>query len=136
FLTDTARNGAMPSFMWLLAPIAEYFHSGYDPRIWVENSRTMVNWKGAFMVELVNHLSDDFIPKLYHRFRHTPESLLPEKDNQQEKTDFFFEILCEVTGQDLTLFFRHWYVPVSEEAYQRVAGKGYSHPRWLYHDGL
>ncbi|MTI15225.1 hypothetical protein E1189_19720 [Sansalvadorimonas verongulae] len=119
-----------------MASIFESFSNGYDSRIWAENLRVMVNWKKAFMIELVSHLSDDFIQKLYRRFRHTPENLLPDKDNQQEKTDFFFETLCEVTGLDLTLFFRRWYVPVSEDAYQRVIEKGYAPPHWLYHEDL
>ncbi|MTI12286.1 M60 family metallopeptidase, partial [Sansalvadorimonas verongulae] len=87
FLSDAAHNGAMPSLMWLLASFVEYFHHGYDPRIWAENSKVMESWKGAFMIQLVNQISDDFIQKLYRTFRHTPEHLLPAKDNQQEKTD-------------------------------------------------
>ncbi|MTI12008.1 hypothetical protein E1189_02915 [Sansalvadorimonas verongulae] len=133
---DDSSYGNILSFVWLFASFIENYNYGYDPYIWSESPEVMVSWKGAFMVELVRHLSDAFIPELYHRFRHTPEHLLPDKDNQQEKTDFFFEMLCEVTGEDLTLIFRRWYVPVSEEAYQRVAGKGYSYPHRLYHDGL
>ncbi|MTI12009.1 hypothetical protein E1189_02920 [Sansalvadorimonas verongulae] len=133
---DDSYYGNVLSFMWLLASFIENHGKGYYPYIWSEHPEVMVNWKKAFMVELVNHLSDAFIPELYHQFRHTPEHLLPDKDNQQEKTDFFFETLCEVTEQDLTLFFRRWSVPVSEEAYQRVVEKGYAIPYWLYREDL
>ncbi|WP_230459923.1 M60 family metallopeptidase, partial [Sansalvadorimonas verongulae] len=56
-LSDTTFSGTMPSLVWLLAYIIEFFYHGYDSRIWAENSRVMENWKEAFMIELVNHLS-------------------------------------------------------------------------------
>ena len=108
----------------------------YEPRIWVEDKEAGKLQKRAFMLKLVRHLSHEFVPGLYSRFRHTPQEALPDPDNQQQKTDFFFELLCEVTGQDLTPLFQDWYVPVSDQAYQRVADKGYDIPPWVRHDGL
>ncbi len=147
---DNVFNGVFPSddFLYLHAPhlywplsrVSDLLFSDYgyryDSRIWSEKSYTMLYWKYAFMLGLVERLSHEFMPKLYREFRATAWEQLPGKKNQQQKTDFFFESLCKVTGQDLTLYFKHWYVPVSEEAYQRVAEMGYRHPRWLYHDGL
>ena len=92
--------------------------------------------KRAFMNLLVRRLSPAFIGPLYSSFRHTPAEALPDSDDQQRKTDFFFELLCEVTGQDLTRLFQTWYVPVSDQAYQRVADQGYDIPPWVRHDGL
>ena len=92
--------------------------------------------KRAFMNLLVRKLSPAFIGSLYSRFRHTPAEALPDSGDQQRKTDFFFELLCEVTGQDLTRLFQRWYVPVSDQAYQRVADKGYPLPAWQHHDAL
>ena len=106
----------------------------HDARIWVEGGYVAWMPKHRFMIELVRHLSHDFIAALYHRFRHTPQEALPAKDNAQQKTDFFFELLCEVTQQDLSLFFQSWYLPVSTEAYQRVADKGYEVPLWVLYD--
>ena len=76
------------------------------------------------------------LPALYSRVRQMPQEALPDKDDPQQKSDFFFELLCDLARQDLTLYFVKWQVPVSAEAYQRVADKGYEVPAWLRHDGL
>ena len=88
------------------------------------------------MMHLVMHLSHSFIAELYGRFRHTPSEALPDRNNPQQKTDFFFELLCDTVHQDLTAFFRNWRVPVSPQAYERVADKGFRVPAWLRHDEL
>ena len=108
----------------------------YDARIWVDGPEVSWVQKNAFMIRLIRNLSHEFIATLYSRFRDRPQEALPPRDNAQKKTDFFFELLCEVTQQDLSLFFQDWYVPVSDEAYQRVADKGYEVPSWVRHDGL
>ena len=104
----------------------------YDARIWVPGPYVSWAQKHAFMIQLVSHLSPDFIGLMYSRYRHTPEEELPGRGNPEQQSDFFFEVLCEVTGQDLTLFFRHWKVPVSSDAYARVAAMGYEKPGWTY----
>ena len=108
----------------------------YAAAIWVPDRNAAVTQKRAFMIKLVRHLSHDFVARLYSRFRHSPKHLLPAGDDQQQKTDFFFERLCEVTEKDLTPLFENWRVPVSAGALQRVADKGYDIPPWVRHDGL
>ena len=113
--------------MWLCHLVDSQWW-GYDARIWVPGTRLSWSQKQAFMIQLVRQLSYSFIPRMYRRFRHTPEELLPDRNSPQQKTDFFFEVLCEVTGQDLTSLFQHWKVPVSAGAYARVAAMGYDLP--------
>ena len=73
------------------------------------------------MIALVTSLTTEPITRLYRQFRRLPEEMLPR--NQQAKTDYFFESLCEHSGQDLSLLFKQWQVPVSSEAYWRVSEK-------------
>ena len=108
----------------------------HDNSIWVNDAAVSLALKRAFMLKLVRHLSHAFIARLFQRLRHTPEDALPARNSLQQKTDFFFETLCAVTEQDLTLFFQSWYLPVSSDAYQRVAEQGYPVPAWVRHDGL
>ena len=107
---------------------------GYNWNIWGEEVDEMLPAKTAFMAILINELSTKPLTKLYQDFRRLPREQIPSQP--QEKTDYFFESLCRITGQDLTLLFRSWRVPVSSAAYQRVLQEKYEHPRWLYHDGL
>ena len=108
----------------------------HDPAIWVGGGYVAWSPKQVFMMHLVMHLSHSFIAELYGRFRHTPSEALPDRNNPQQKTDFFFELLCDTVHQDLTAFFRNWRVPVSPQAYERVANKGFRVPAWLRHDEL
>lgn len=110
------------------------FGYGYNWDIWGEEVDEMLPAKTAFMAILINELSPKPLTKLYQDFRRLPGEQIPSQP--QEKTDYFFESLCRITGQDLTLLFRSWRVPVSSAAYQRVLQEKYEHPRWLYHDGL
>lgn len=131
-----------PDFCYYYIPILEYYwdfgvyalYGAYDSTIWNQDYTVMESKKSAFMIALVTRLTTEPITKLYRHFRRLPEEQIPT--SPQEKTDYFFESLCKFTGQDLTLLFRHWRVPVSPAAYQRVYQEQYGHPRWLYHDGL
>ena len=135
YLCDDALFGYLPSFFWILTGLLHpVLGKEYDPHIWANNSNTMIVWKKAFMIQLVRYCSHEVIAKLYRQIRYVPEHELPASGNQQARTDFFFENLCAALEKDLTLLFRDWYVPVSEEAYQRVAAKGYKRPDWLYHE--
>ena len=110
------------------------FGYGFDSSTWNQDPDIMTPKKEAFMLILVTELSTEPMTKLYQDFRRLPGELIPNQP--QEKTDYFFENLCRITGQDLTLLFRSWRVPVSSAAYQRVLQKKYEHSRWLYHDGF
>ena len=134
-LGDDFLNGYFPSFFWILTRLLyPVFEEEFDPHIWANNDHTMEKWKQAFMMQLVRYCSHEVIAKLYRQIRYVPEHELPASGNQQARTDFFFENLCAALEKDLTLLFRDWYVPVSQEAYQRVAAKGYQRPGWLYHE--
>ena len=132
------RTGEMlyyyvPAFNYLW-DICSAFIEGFDSTLWNPDVNVMCSKKSAFVMTVLTSLTSEPITELYRQFRHLPEKKLPSL--QQEKTDYFFESLCEHSGQDLTLLFKRWLVPVSPEAYQRVSEKDYRHPRWLYHDGL
>ena len=134
-LSNDSLLGYLPSFCWILTGLLyPVIGKEYDPLIWANSIYTMDEWKQAFMMQLVRHCSHEVIAKLYRQIRYVPEHELPASGNQQARTDFFFENLCAALEKDLTLLFRDWYVPVSEEAYQRVAAKGYQRPGWLYHE--
>ncbi|MCY4472479.1 MAG: M60 family metallopeptidase [Kistimonas sp.] len=104
--------------------------------VWADDNEFFQEERHAFMIQLVRRLSHEFIADFYREFRHTPENALPDKNDPQARTDYFFETLCKVTHKDLTGFFKNWHVPVSQDAYQRVADKGYTLPAWSGHDGL
>ena len=110
--------------------------STYVPGVWGDDRNAFWAEKHAFMIQLVRRLSHEFIADFYREFRHTPENALPDSNDPQARTDYFFETLCKVTHKDLTGFFKNWHVPVSQDAYQRVADKGYTVPAWSGHDGL
>ena len=110
--------------------VRRWLRCRFSLQIWARRRGVSLTRKRAFMITLVRHLSHEFIAALWHRFRHTPREALPDRNNQQQKTDWFFERLCEVTQQDLTRFFRSWRVPVSSRAYARVADKRYEVPAW------
>ncbi|MCY4471737.1 MAG: M60 family metallopeptidase [Kistimonas sp.] len=134
---DDALYSYFPILMHPLFVASAYFTPArYDRRIWVDGG--YVSWmpKNAFMIHLTLHLSYDFIADFYREFRHTPSNELPDVQDPQAKTDYFFETLCKSTQQDLTRFFESWSVPVSKEAYQRVSEKSYPIPAWLLHDEL
>ncbi len=132
-ITDDMLYYYAPVFSYLW-DIFSAITKRYDSTLWNPDMDVMQPKKSAFIMTLLTSLTSKPITELYRQFRRLPEEKLPHL--QQEKTDYFFESLCEHSGQDLTLLFKSWLVPVSPEAYQRVSEKDYRHPRWLYHDGL
>ncbi|GEM_PF-1018152 len=122
--------------LYAYLPLLSHLFHSYDSHIWGEDPYHGIAQKKAFMINLVRHLSHEFIAELYSNFRHTPADQLPDKNNQQQKTDYFFEMLCDISRQDLTRFFQQWDVPVSQDACQRVAEKNYPMPPWSGHDEL
>ena len=126
-------------FVYVLGPVTDFIDnkpSGSYRSFWSEHDNVTLESASGFMIHLVWAVSSDFLPELFRRFRRLPANETPRKHQHQERTDFFFEQVCDITKQDLTPVFTDWQVPVSAEAYERVAEKHYRHPRHLYHDGL
>ena len=102
--------------------------------LWTEDYNQRTPEKNAFLLTLLDYYGPGLYTQLYKNFRRLPATELPE--TQQQRTDYFYQQLCLITGQDLTPVFKFWEVPVSDETILRVQAEGYNYPQWIRHSGL